>query len=99
MFKNKISLNRFRQMTKGKRVGFTFWNGKEGEGEVIKEFVTDKFYCNPCPKTFGGGAMLSMPNFMIGKEAVFYEFSPIKFEAVTEFGITTFFVIHTEGVI
>ncbi len=53
----KISLSRFRNETRHKKVVYK-WLGKDGK---TKEFETDKFYCNAYGK--GSFKMLSMPKF------------------------------------
>jgi len=54
----KISLNKFRYALYHKAVIYKWTNVK---GDKVKEFETNKFYCNPYGK--GENRMLSTPKF------------------------------------
>ena len=82
----KISLNKFRNLTKHRKIKYAF----TGNNGTIKKFDTEKFYCNP----FGSGKnrMLSMPKFCLSVSSEFFQISETQFRAVSEYGVTEFTV-------
>lgn len=77
----EISLSKFRNITHHRKVKFV-WTDKDGK--KIKEFHSDKFYCNPY-KT-----VLSLPKFALSKEQKWFQIDQNTFEAVSEYGKTIF---------
>lgn len=78
----KISLYKFKELIKGKKVKY-FFRGNNGQ---VKEFETDRFYCN----SYKG--VLSMPKFCLSSNSQFFKLDDKNFKAVTEFGETGFII-------
>jgi len=87
----EISLNKFKELTHHKRMKYTW---KKADGTKIKEFETDKFYCNKIP---GSLNMLSMPKFLLSADGKFYKDGE-KFMHISEYGTTFFEVLPPEEV-
>ena len=63
---NKISLYAFKKATHHKKVNWV-WN--KVDGSKVKEFSSDKFYCNKESRL----NMLSMPRFNLSSECEFFD--------------------------
>jgi hypothetical protein len=84
---SEISFNKFRELTYHKRVYFYFKKYADG---TVKEFHTDKFYCNKYK------GILSLPKFILSDTAKFYSINSDTFKAVSEFGETVFEIMENE---
>lgn len=83
----EISFNEFTRRTRHKKVAYR-WTEKNGVR--VKEFQSDRFYCNKDSRI----KMLSMPRFMLSSDTKFYESNGIII-GVSEFGTTEFRVMES----
>ena len=83
-----ISFSKFKKETHHKKVKY-IWTSKNGQ--VVKEFETDKFYCNP----FGLGKdkMYSMPKFNLSATNEWF-MKNNKYIHKSEYGKTIFEIIE-----
>lgn len=84
----RISLSRFRAETKHKHIKF-IW--RKTDGTKVKEFESNKFYCNPYGE--GENRILSLPKFSMAFENEFYK-DGNKYIAKSEYGTTEFEIVE-----